>query len=278
MPLHDLALVGCERARLEKDAVWYADLADVVHRAGVEYQLAGLIAPADATREQGRSVAHAQDVLARFVVAKLRCAAQAAHDVQPRLSELQGALVHQLLEQTVLVMHQALGHVRHQRVVDAGQKFPAVERLAEKVAGSAVQCTQQIVLARLCGKHHDGRLQRVGQGPDLVHHGVAVEVRHVDVQQDQVRTRCPIARHHLARILDQLDLAVTFGAQHQAEQLEVGRLIVDHHDARHFGVEVSKCRGCHRVLVGIRQAAAVPTVGSADRWPWAGYRPKCPRT
>src|ERR1700759_216475 len=64
MRLDHLPLVGVELSRLEQDAIRYADLADVVHRARVAKNLGLLRAPADLESQLPGKQADALDVLA----------------------------------------------------------------------------------------------------------------------------------------------------------------------------------------------------------------------
>jgi hypothetical protein len=77
-----------------------------------------------------------------------------------------------------------------------------------------------------------GGQQRIIEGSELRHHGKAIQMRHVDIEQDQVGARLAVAVEHLPRVLNQHQLLVTLHAQHAIEQLEVCRFVVDDQDAR----------------------------------------------
>jgi len=84
--------------------------------------------------------------------------------------------------------------VGQQHVLHARQQLASVEGFAQKVDGAAAQSAQQKVFTRLRGEHHHGGLEFVTQALDLRHHVVAVQVGHVDVEQDQVRPCGLVAR------------------------------------------------------------------------------------
>ena len=71
MALHDLPLVGVERAFLEQDAVGRGDFADIEHRGRETEQ--SLISGVELVRtaEHFGVLAHAHDVQARLAIAKL---------------------------------------------------------------------------------------------------------------------------------------------------------------------------------------------------------------
>lgn len=98
MLLHDLPLVGRELARLEQDAVRDAELADVVHRRGLQHQVAFALAHPEAEREQACRVAHAQHVHPRLVISVFAGTPQAADDFEPRFGQLARASLNFVFE------------------------------------------------------------------------------------------------------------------------------------------------------------------------------------
>ena len=72
--------------------------------------------------------------------------------------------------------------------VDAGQQFARVERLRQVIVGAGVQALDPILELALGGQHQDRR--RAALSPNLTGQVVAVELRHHDVQDQQVVDAC----------------------------------------------------------------------------------------
>ena len=79
---------GVERARLEQDAVGDADLADVVHRAGVAKELCVTGLPSDGQGETLAEDADSPDVLARVLVSRFRGRRQTCDELEIAVVQL----------------------------------------------------------------------------------------------------------------------------------------------------------------------------------------------
>ena len=72
--------------------------------------------------------------------------------------------------------------------IDAGQQLARVERLRQVIVGAGVQALDPVFQLALGGQHQDRR--RAALGPDLAGEVVTVELRHHDVQDQQVVDAC----------------------------------------------------------------------------------------
>ena len=86
--LHQRALLGREGSRLRQDRVGDGDLADVVERRGQADELAALGPESESEGEDGAQVAHARDVVAGLLRARLDRARHAADGVLAAAPEL----------------------------------------------------------------------------------------------------------------------------------------------------------------------------------------------
>ena len=73
----------------------------------------------------------------------------------------------------------------------------------------------------------DGRQKWVIERFELRNHLVATEVRHVDVEQDEVWACFPVSVEHLAWVFYQYQLTGALTDQQLAQQLEVGFLVIN---------------------------------------------------
>ena len=150
--LHHEALVRGEPAGLEQDPVGDADLADVVHRARDPDVLGALGVEPGEPGEQGAVEAHADDVLARLLVAELgrpreaadRLLAQAPQldvgglELGDRVAERRRALEHGLLEPLAVAAVLDLERASAERVADVDDQLVRLEGLEDVAVGAAV--------------------------------------------------------------------------------------------------------------------------------------------
>ena len=94
--------------------------------------------------------------------------------------------------------------------------------------------------AGVCGEHdHRQELPRVGQARQLLQQRIAVQFRHLQIQQDQVRRECRHQAHDPLRVGGGDHLLEAFALQQVFEQPHIGRLVVDDEDAG--GEDVVAC-------------------------------------
>ncbi|MNC57468.1 hypothetical protein D3C75_1071320 [compost metagenome] len=122
-------------------------------------------------------------------------------------------------------------------IADALHHFLLVERLGEEVARAQVEGLHAGVAVGLRGQHDDWRRLFRPAGFQPAEHLMAAQVRHVDVQQDQVRQL--LLEHGLdpARVVDPVAVPVAVLLEQGQQQLDVDLTVVDHQD---FGVRVKR--------------------------------------
>ena len=228
---HDGPFVGLELARLEQDGVGDTDLADVVHRAGIQDQVTLCLAPVQGPGQHGTDVAHPQDVVAGFLVPVLGGFAQTLDHLQPGAAQLFGLHPHHGVQGGGLVVQESVRQMHIQQVAHPHQQLGAVERLGQVVAGPGTQGFKQVLLAMLGRQDHDRWQQGRPQGLELLHDLKAIQVRHVQVEQDEVGLCVLIQADHPARVFHQHQLLIALHAQHLVEQLQVDWFVVHGHDA-----------------------------------------------
>ena len=264
--LHELPLVGLERALLEQDAIGDGDLADVVHRRRVQQQLDVGVAQPRRPAELGAHAAHPRDVHAGVVVARLGGVAEPAHDLELALAQVGGALAHRGLQARVVARDLLLGQrqragqraehpARRARVGgqhavevrlgdlerlgrldghDRGQARPLGEHgdLAERVPGAHAVEDQ----ARIAARAHDGE-QPAAHDVDRVAGGTLVE--------DDVARRPAAAARALGELLERVERQL-------GQQWRLRELACEHGDGRRLGERV--VRGRHRAGVHAKAA------------------------
>ena len=168
--LHHLALVVGEPAGLEQDPVGDADLADVVHRARDPDVLCALGVEPGEPGEQGAVEAHADDVLARLLVAELgrpreaadRLLAEAAQlevgglQLGDRVAKRRRALEHGLLELLAVAAVLDLERAAAQGVADVDDQLVRLEGLEDVAVGAEVDRDLGEAAVVHAGDHDDG--------------------------------------------------------------------------------------------------------------------------
>ncbi len=185
-------------------------------------------------------------MLARVVVAELRGPRQALQDLDARPFQLPRPLAHPLLEQLVLTQELELEEARLEQVLDAQQHLRHVERLAQEVLRPARERAPPHVRADVTGQHQDGHVRAARHPmPQVLQHGEAVHVRHVEVQEHDVRLELEKDRQRVAGIRRALVLRVAGTVEDPLEEPDVVLLIVDHQESgvvefgQHTGSSIS---------------------------------------
>ena len=149
------------------------------------------------------------------------------------LQQALGPLPHGLLERAVLRLELAIEPPRVEQVADAQERLELLERLREEVARPRVERLAP-GLQQGVGRQHEDRHVRVAGdlGLEELEQGEAVEVRHHEVEQDQVGLELAVQVERPARIGRAGQLAVSGRAEQALEQPDVGRLVVHDQDPR----------------------------------------------
>ena len=185
--LHHRELVGVEPPGLEQDAVRDADLADVVHRRGLQQQLLLVCRQAQVGRDQLGVMRHAQDVGAGFGVAEFGRLAQAQHGVALARQDFRRGLAHFVGQPFGAVGECVARRAERQHVLRACQELHFVHWLGQEVVGANVQRPVAHLLLVVGGDHQDRHMLAARQDAQALDEFQAVDVRHHVVDDDQVR-------------------------------------------------------------------------------------------
>ena len=143
-------------------------------------------------------------------------------------AQLRGTFAHAVLQERLLVAELQMLVPRFEQILDAQQHLDGVERLGEKIRGADGQRATLGFEPDVGGQHEDGHaLRRHEILRELLHHAEAVEVRHVQVEQDEVGLARLTQREHPARIGRGDDLRVTAELEQVFEERDVHGLVVD---------------------------------------------------
>ena len=172
-------------------------------------------------------------MLAGVVVAILGGAGEPVDDLDVRAGERARPLLDGQLEPLLLALELRVELPGDEQVADPQQRLDAVERLGEEIARPH---RQRPLLHRRRVVGGDDQHRQVAldgeQRPQRLHHLEAVEVRHVQVEDDQVGPRDRHLADDLARVGEGGDVAAARGGQQPIEHAHVGRLVVDDEDSR----------------------------------------------
>jgi len=256
MALHRVELRRCQRTGLEQDGVGDADLADVVQRSRLAEQAGLARGQAQVPREPVRGDAHADGVLGGDVVAVLTHQREPLH--QPGVGELEllGAGLHLLLQPLVVLLQAHVEHPCREQVGYAQRSLDHVDGLVQEVVSAEGQGRLPGAGRGVGGDHELGNEVRARDSDrQPSQHLEAIQVRHVQVEHDQVRSEVVEVVQHPPRVGGRHDVPVPLADQDTVDQVEV-RLFVVHDDDPRPGV----CGRRHR-LPGIHAADPVRAAG-----------------
>ena len=239
--LHHLALVVGEPAGLEHDSIGDPDLADVVHRARDPDVLGALGVEPGEAGEQGAVEAHADDVLARLLVAELGRPREAADrlfaeapqlevgglELGDRVAERRRALEHGLLEPLAVAAVLDLQRAAPECVADVDDQLVRLEGLEDVAVGAEVDRDLREAAVVHAGDHDDG-----GFGVLREHLAREVDARlagHVHVGEDE-RDRSFLERTPAGGRALGGDAVVSLRAEQAGEQGADLILVVDDQD------------------------------------------------
>jgi hypothetical protein len=143
--------------------------------------------------------------------------------------QLGGAVAHGLFHVRAVVACLALQQAHLEHVVDAGQHFDGVEGFIDEVACTRFDGAQ---LQRRIRRHGQHRQPGVVMLAQRIHDGETVEIRHVQVEHDQVEAFVGVRRGNGTRICGTADGHVPGTAQQIGQGLAHREVIIDQQDAR----------------------------------------------
>ena len=131
------------------------------------------------------------------------------------------------------MLHTRVQRARLEQVAHPQQHLGAVERLGEKVLGAGGQRAFLCVGAEIGGEHDHRQEHAFGErGAECGEHGDAIEMGHVEVEEEQVGLELQAPLDRLPRVRERVHLGHARGFQHPLEQPHVRFLVVDHEDPR----------------------------------------------
>ncbi len=195
--LDEAELVGRELAELQQDRIRDADLPDVVQggRAADELHLG--LRQAELFGEQGGHLAHPVRMLAGVVVAELGRPREPLDDLGLRRLQLARALAHLGLEQLVVVLDLQVQEPRFEQRADPQQHLVGVKRLADEVLCPPRQGFALGFLTEVARQHQNGQVGGLRDLAQAVEQPQTVDMRHVEIEQDQVRPEPDVHRPRL---------------------------------------------------------------------------------
>jgi hypothetical protein len=175
------------------------------------------------------------------------------------LQQTLGSLDDDLLERAVVAVEIEVEAARVQEVADPQHDLETVEGLGEEILGAGLERPLLGVAGRVGGQDEDRQEDVVGN-PELLDDRDPIQVRHHQIEQDQVGLELAVETEHLSGIRGALDLAVAGLRQHALEESHVRRLVVDDEDPR-----LGRICFAHRYLTArARSSSSTPRNSASD--------------
>ena len=154
-------------------------------------------------------------------------------DLQLGLLEIFRALPDARFEHLVLGLQREIEVAHLEEVADAQDDLGRVERLVDEVLGAHREGALLQMGVGVRRDEDDGQVAVGGQQRrELVEHPEAIEVGHVEVEQDQVGTMLLEQRARLLRVRGRDDALESGAPQQPVDDVDVLDLIVNGEDAR----------------------------------------------
>ena len=133
------------------------------------------------------------------------------------LHQALGTLGDDLLERAVVAVEIEVEAARVQEVSNPQHDLEAVERLRQEVLGAGLEGALLRVAGRV-GREHQNRQEDVFGNVRLLDDRDPVQVRHHQVEQDEIGLKLAVERDHLTRVRRALDVPVAAFRQHALEE------------------------------------------------------------
>ena len=149
------------------------------------------------------------------------------------LDELGRPVPDRLFQRPLLRLERQVELASVEKVLDAKEGLDLVERLGHEVLGAGSE-RAMLGLHGHVGRQDENRqvLVRGNHGLELPEHTNPVEVRHQQVEQDQVGPERLVELQDTAGVRRALEVPIPGGLEQPLEQPDIGRLIVDDQDLR----------------------------------------------
>ena len=146
------------------------------------------------------------------------------------LQESLRAFVDDLLERAIVALEVEVKIPRMEEVLDPQQHLQPVEGFRQEILGAGLQGALLRVAGRV-GREDQDRQEHVLGNLKLPDDRDPVQMRHHQIEQDQIGLRLGVQGEHLPRIRGASDLTVADVRQHPLQEPHVRRLVVDDEDS-----------------------------------------------
>ncbi|MEI9893179.1 MAG: hypothetical protein WDN28_04525 [Chthoniobacter sp.] len=144
-----------------------------------------------------------------------------------RLFELAGSFLHPLLEEHVVALQFQVKKARFEQIPDADDHFSGVQRLVQKVLGAGLESSQLDFWSFIAGEDQDRKIILLRNGrSQLLQHLEAVEVRHEDIEQQNIGMKLLKRPDRVARVVDDMDFKMPFPLQHSLQELRASLVVI----------------------------------------------------
>ncbi len=232
MGVHDRDFITGQPNRFLQDRIGRGQLADVVERRGLANQPCIRVGHRQGPGQGFGQLADARGVATGEVVSCIAGQGENPERVQLGVLELAGALLDalfQLLAPLHQLERQAPGE---EQVLHPLEYLGGVKRLRDEILGAHGERPALRIPLLVAGEDQD-RPVLVLRDPQrqLPHHLETVDVRHVQVQQDEIRLECQEKGQRLAGVLDAAAVFISRLAKNALQEPDVGGFIVDDQNA-----------------------------------------------
>lgn len=190
--LHHPEFLVRQPSRFQQDGVGNRNLSDIVELRRAPDMLYIPNARREGAGEPRRLIAHASCVPSHVVIPQLRGLGEPFQHLHLRILEFPGALADSVLKRGRLIDERNV----QVRRADANKDLGDLERLRNEVVRTCLQRTRPHRTRYVHREHHDGKVL-FGRNPLLCKHVESIFMRHVEVQEHQVR---PVVLHRPERL------------------------------------------------------------------------------
>ena len=179
MLLHDQPFVAAELSGLLENRIRNADFAHIMHWSSIEYQICFGLGHPHFECQNPRVVAHAHDMEPGIVILEFCSLPKATNHIDTGFAQLGGSFPDLSLQFFVLIG-------QSQVCADSGKYSQRSERLGDVVHCPGLESSGLILSLIHGGDEDDRNVSGSGVGLESPAHLEAVNIRHHDVQQDEV--------------------------------------------------------------------------------------------
>jgi hypothetical protein len=228
---YDLPLFARERPRLPQDDIGNPDLAHIVQRSRAPQQEHLFVGQAEGAAQHRGHLADALGVAASLVIPEFGGAGEPLQGVEIGALELHRPLPDPLFEHLILLHDLAMEVPGLEQVADPEEHLSHLERLGQEVLRPRRESPTAGLGGRVAREHQDRHeCVRSCRRAKLLQDGEAVELAHVQIEQDDVRVLVRVEAERSSGIGRRDDLRITCGPENPGEGVDVDLLVVDDQD------------------------------------------------